>query len=98
IIKMHNSSKATIFEGNCTSVPVEDEIVPVDNTQVNNVPVKCTSSKKSVPVGHGKGSHIIINGQLYQSIRDASQQLGIHRNTIKKRLNDDSNADYVYLD
>lgn len=83
IIKMWNSPKAKPIQ----LTTLKEEIVQVDGTSDDIVQVK-----------QGKSVQVSINGVVYKSVNEASAQLSIHRNTIKKRLDDPLNTDYTYLE
>ena len=66
--------------------------------------IKMYNSPKAKPFSESPTSSITIgtsaplNAQVYKSISEASAQLGINRRTIKKRLDDPLNTDYIYLE
>ena len=72
-----------------------DQSKPIDT----NAPAKSAQVTKttSAQVKAGKSAQVSINGHMYQSISEASAQLNINRRTIKKRLDDDANTDYLYV-
>lgn len=103
VMKMYNSPKATLCDigvdsyallsgqVECTGVTSPPKSAQVETAQV------CTGDE-SAQVVAGKSAQVRINEVVYKSISDAATQLSINRRTIKKRLDDEANSAYVYVD